>query len=119
MTFEPGNYYVTRGGKKAYVDARRGENPLLTEQFAWPLLGVVKGRGVRSWMEDGRAREDDEGPDDLVGPWVEPVSITLEVVLLQYSTTSPVTFGCGDPGRTYASPPLARKIITLTEGDFE
>lgn len=77
MTFEPGNFYVTRRGLKARVERIGISNAKKPGPF--PLTGWVEDLLNKSkpmfecWTPEGFVFNDgSEHPYDLVGPWVEP-----------------------------------------------
>jgi hypothetical protein len=107
----------TRDGRKAHVG---GEAPLEVEKPQCKFIGWVGGM-VYGWNENGHSYQNrdtmgDGGcGSDLIEPWREPVTMGVEVVLVRYELGVEARLSL--EGFRFSAPVIARKIVTITEGE--
>jgi hypothetical protein len=116
MEIKAGCYYKTRDGRKAFVV---GKDPLSLPDWNWVVS--IGGWGVSNMRPDGRwMHSNGEQSVDLVSEWEEPRKFEVEVAILAYPTGNTESYVRG-PGYDYSGfrgKPIARKTITLIEGEF-
>lgn len=73
LTLEPGKYYRTRDGRKAYV---AGISPFESTASDYRLCGYVEdGVSCEGWTVDGCITEGLEFGEDPISEWREPVKV--------------------------------------------
>ena len=110
MQINAGQYYRTRGGKKAFVAAV--ENPFQPSS-SWPMCGWIDGYQMASeWAIDGRHTPAGESQADLIAEWKEPVTETYWCCLWNDGGVSIHSI------KPQPQPLLkAIKQVTITEGE--
>jgi hypothetical protein len=123
LTLQPGRYYRTRDGRKAYV-AANVQNPFNATKY--PVAGYLdeddSDHSPAAWTADGLFVDGDELAEDLVEEWRDPPKQFTRIVAalrgvsgLEWCATfqSEGELKQEAIGKTV----LAKTTITLTEGD--
>lgn len=107
LTLEPGRYYRTRSGQKAYVAAVNADAAASDYAIGW-LRGVSC-----EWFQDGRRSQEHASPYDLIAEWREPVKQAVELVLAK--TPNGIAYVTFDRCANSGDATLARKTVELIE----
>lgn len=126
MKLEPGRYYRTRDGRKAFVCAEMN-NPFVmgSMKSSRPYRGYIDGRhNVHCWYANGRLDLGNESDGDLISEWKEPETVVRWVNLyrdrdgsLQFGDVSFLSREQANMAGT--SRRVACKRIEITEGEFD
>jgi hypothetical protein len=66
MTIEPGKFYRTRDGRKAYVHR-------INDGGEYPIEGKIEGGYWTEWTREGRWLNLENSPSNLVAEWTDPL----------------------------------------------
>ena len=113
MNLEPGKFYRTRSGGKAFVAAVG--SPFEGAAKDSVCIGWVEGdRDATGWDRDGKwcPRQIDHGLD-LIAEWFEPRTWTQTMHICELASGEIYATAMRETGGKL----LARKTITITEGE--
>jgi hypothetical protein len=112
MKIEPGKYYKTRSGRKAFV---AGFDPFVESAYKEYFVGTIEGVGVATWSIEGVWCYEREHDRDLIEEWRSPVKRT--VLMTMYRDDNKIYHVMR--GKPSGHEPVASVRVTLTEGEFE
>lgn len=119
MKIEVGKYYKTRDGRRAFVAGHTLDNPFVKHAAKWRFIGYLSGEPDQYvWGEGGEDFCDgNERPLDLVSEWREPRTEAATIYLNTNCYKNGVEASFTPARDNYQT--LARKRVTITEGEFE
>ena len=111
IKIEPGKSYRTLDGRRANVV---GIGP---DDWPRPAIGYVDGQTVTcQWKLDGKHCSDPGCASDLVSEWREPVTRTVTMFLTPAGKIHEFPGEQTQP-LIYLAEVVARKVVTITEGE--
>ena len=116
MNIEVGKFYRTRSGDKAFVAVKFPPNPFNKSEAVYPFQGFVRHSGTLSWTANGTVWRSGPCDSDLVEEWREPRTFEVDIVTVEIQPGYVQHYVTGQ-GFGFCGKTLARKTITLTEGE--
>jgi len=98
LTLEPGKYYRTRDGRRAFLTTTINNNPFRSDgDGRYPVSGFIEGDGRNDWSASGEFYENgmNNHNGDLIAEWVEPKRIKGWL-----NINRPLGAECGDVAST-------------------
>jgi hypothetical protein len=119
LKLETGKYYKTRDGRKVYLVATECPGDVLGDEQPrhWPVIGWVKGMPrIQMWHHGGR-HDSWKEELDLVAEWREPRTQTVTILMQACALPDAPPYVCVEGHQMPQFKTLARKEITITEGE--
>jgi hypothetical protein len=118
MKIEAGKYYRTLSGKKAYVETAVGPSPFTGQGRTYPFFGYVDEYGPESWTAAGHVGSDCPAHQrNIVAEWRDPAVIEIDLIMYKRSDSTPPLLLRWGQSLSPSDKIVARKIVTITEGE--